>query len=79
MHDLYTCGAELARQRLRQLPHGGASGAVRGELRVATQSAERACEDQGALLGAAFAERRGAVVGLEAFDGFLGECECAAD
>ena len=46
VHDVHALLAELARQRLRQLPHGSATRAVRGELRAAPQRSQRAGEDQ---------------------------------
>lgn len=77
MHPL---SAKLPRQTLRQLPHARPARPVRCELRVRSQRAQRARENQRALLLAAVLGERGvAVVFEEEFQRFLRKGHCAAD
>ena len=84
MHDMDSLGTELARQRLRQLPHRRTPRPVGCEFGRAAERAEGAGEDEGAFLRRVRgAQVRvvvvAAVVVEEAGEGELGEGEGAAD
>lgn len=80
MNHMHPLRAELPRQTLRQLPHARAPRPVRAVLCVCAQRAQRAGEDQGALLCAGGGVEVGVAVVLEEhFEGFLREGRGAAD
>ena len=80
MHDMHALGAKLPRQALGQLPYPSPAGPIGGKLGVGPQRAQRAGEDQRALLLATrLRQGRLTVMVEEEPQRLLGEGEGTAD